>query len=131
MASYLTKADAEARLKDRFGVPADEAVVFPADLEAATAELDSLAPFEGDRADAAQLLEFPRRGEEIPEVVLDWVALRAHQLGQEEDDAPLKSEEVLDKKVTYARPSESRLERRLKATAAAVEDLVLWVGRRA
>lgn len=112
-AAYLTATDAKTRLSRHsiVGSPSQ------ADLEIASDDLDLSGRFIGVRNTEAQLREFPRsvtvRDDApgaVPGRVLDWIALRAYQLS-EDDDAPVLSEKVSSISVSYARAKESRVER--------------------
>ncbi len=119
MPAYLTAPAARERLSNRFGITANP---LDGDLDAASDELDARGPFLGERyASNEQARAFPRSvtapGDTVgvvPERVLDWVALRAYQLGQE-DLPPVSGEAVLDDQVRYARPKKSRVERLMKS----------------
>ncbi len=79
---YLTATEAQERLQTRYNF---EAILNIGDVMLASLDLDELAPFKGEKTDSAQVREFPRDGEtETPDAVLDWVALRAHQMGADE-----------------------------------------------
>lgn len=122
MASYLTNTDAQARLSSRFSITATLA---PADLDVASDELDSLAPFIGNKqaTDGTQPRQFPRDanpdGTEntdtaVPEAILDAVALLAYQAVEDEGPA-IKSESALDKSVQYSTPKTTQTSRRILA----------------
>lgn len=112
-AAYLTAADAKTRLS-RYNVVGSPSA---ADLEAASDDLDLVGRFVGDRLDPAQHREFPRSVAiqddvpgSVPPRVLDWVALRAYQLS-EDDEPPVLAEKVSSISVRYARGKKGRVER--------------------
>jgi hypothetical protein len=119
MASYLTAADALTRL-EKYGISG--ATVTDGDVEAASADLDALGPFIGQRnGGSTQALAFPRTlalpGETAgatPDRVLDWVALRAYQLTQP-DEAPVTEEGILRDRVKYSRARRSCIERLMRS----------------
>lgn len=133
MASYLTADEAIDRLIDRAEI---EAAITPLDVEAASSELDSLAPFIGGKYDTsgAQELAFPRsinpdgtEGDgEVPERVLDWLALAAYTLTASNSPA-ITSESIGSTSRTYATPKVSQTERRM---AHLIEPYLLKVGQR-
>lgn len=102
-AAYLTTEAATARLA-RYGVDSAPPAAI---LEIASDDLDLKGPFLGETIEPVQYREFPRTPSiqddpvgEVPGRILDWVALRAHQL-VEEDDAPILSERVSSIGVGY------------------------------
>lgn len=114
--SYLTSQQAGDRL-GAFGLPG-----YPAQglLDVASRRLDSLGPFVGNRLDPDQPLAFPRDvtldGDtegEVPDAILDWVALEAHRLSKEADeDSPISSVSLpTGGTLNFARPATSREER--------------------
>lgn len=115
MAPYLTATQINTRLYDRFGITA---TVTDADAEIASAELDSLAPFKGEKADPDQERQFPRGDDAaVPEPILDAVALLAYQAVEDEGPA-IQSESVLDQSITYASPKVTQTSRRVLALVA-------------
>lgn len=93
-AAYLTPQDATTRLA-KYGIVSTPAQAF---LDVASDDLDTKYHYVGERYDDEQLREFPRsvtiRDDvegEVPSNVLDWVALRAYAL-TEEDDPPIYTE---------------------------------------
>ncbi len=113
MAAYLTPAQATSRLAayDLDGYPS------AGDLLAASMALNDSGPFIGARYAYDQGSVFPRSvtlaGEEentVPDSVLDWVALRALSLSEEEPDA-VQSASAGGVSVSFARPSVPRRER--------------------
>ena len=122
MTPYLTKTEAEARLRDRYGVTAS---LFPGDLDVASDELDEAGPFVGRKTAPNQEREWPRTGNlnegvrgilnptVIPEAVLDWVALRALQLSTDEEP-PVKSEGAGGVSVSYATAKLSQTSKRME-----------------
>lgn len=120
MAAYLSDTEAAARLQDRYNITAAPVL---GDLEAASGELDA-SPLVGWRYDLNQEREFPRSvtlaGDvegEVPEAVLDWVALRAYQLLEDESPA-VQSEGARGVNVSYAEPKLSQTEKRMKRLLA-------------
>ena len=112
-AAYLTTEQATARLTD-YEI---QAAPSQAELRIASDDLDLEGPFVADRFDPAQMREFPRSetvrddvAGSVPALVLDWVALRAYALS-EDDEAPVLSERVSSISVSYARPKKGRVER--------------------
>lgn len=112
-AAYLTAADAQKRLS-RYNIAGSP---IAADLEIASDDLDLAGGFVGEKLDPAQHRQFPRGIAvqddpvgQVPPRVLDWVALRAYQLS-EDDEAPVLSEKVSSISVSYARPKRARVER--------------------
>ena len=97
--------------------------ISPGDVHTASYDLDASGPFIGARFAEGQELEFPRStvlaGEVagvVPDRVLDYVALRALQLGSEDEGEPaVVSEKILDRSVTYAHPKSSRTQRLMKS----------------
>lgn len=118
MPPYLTNAQIQARLSTRFSV---SATITAGDADIASAELDAAGPFIGEKQSTTQERAFPRSlnpdGSEntdpaIPEPVLDWVALRAFQLS--EDEAPaVTSESALGFRASYANPKLSQSQARM------------------
>lgn len=116
---YLSAAEAQARLWGRYKIEAD---IAPGDIEVASDELDAMAPFIDYRYSydtALQTRQFPRgvtlagdTENEVPERILDWVALRAYQLSSDEEPATI-SESIGGVSVTYAGPKPSQTERRM------------------
>lgn len=130
---YLSTNDAEARLWSRYGV---EASLSTGDLEAASVELDALAPFIGSKYDTSgdQELAFPRsinpdgtEGDgEVPERVLDWVALAAYTITSPDSPA-VTSESIGSTSRTY---STSRVSPSTRRLAHLIEPYFLKVGQR-
>lgn len=111
MSAYLTPTEAASRLS-RYGITQ---TVEEGDLDAASGQLDALAPFFGDKTDSAQENEFPRDGDTVvPDAVLDWVALRAYQLSTDEGP-PVERESAGRVSSTYALPKLSQTEKRMGA----------------
>ncbi len=114
--SYLTSSEAQMRLTNL------ELDAYPAQglLDVASRRLDSLGPFVGNRLDPDQPLAFPRdvtlKGDtegEVPAGILDFVALEAFRLSQD-DDATVQSLSlggIGGISTTFARPAASREER--------------------
>ena len=113
MPAYLTRSEA-LLLLEAFDVSADAAdALTDADLDAASDELDELAPFKGDKP-TGQARQFPRDlDEEVPAPILRWVALRAYDLAANVAP-PIKSTSAGRVSVTYERPKASQVERRLE-----------------
>lgn len=113
--AYLTAQQATERLTARFGI---DATLYDADVEIASAELDSMAPFRGAKTDPDQERQFPRTGTggdtETPEPILDAVALLAYQ-GAEDEEPAIVSEAQRHASVTYATPRVSQNQRRIYA----------------
>jgi hypothetical protein len=118
VASYETNEQMQTRLSQRFGITAEITV---GDADIASNDVDSLGPFIGSRLADDQERQFPRNVNpdgstnavtDPPEAVLDWVALRAYQLSNDEDPA-IKSETVGRASVVYLRGKLSRIERRM------------------
>ncbi|PLS86469.1 MAG: hypothetical protein CYG60_07100 [Actinobacteria bacterium] len=118
-AAYLTPTDAIARLA-AYGIDGSPT---GAELRLASDDLDRLGRFVGEKADPAQHRAFPRDVTVqddppgvVPPRVLDWVALTAYQLS-EEDEPPVTSERVDNLNVAYGgrgkRSKASRLKKRL------------------
>ncbi len=129
MAGYLTTLQADARLSERFGI---SAATYEADLEAASDEVDQLAPFFGVKAINDQEREFPRQFSTVPLAVLDYVALRAAELAapEDEEEPPITRESILDRSVTYATPKLSGRQRRLESALAGVRAHMKRTGSR-
>lgn len=118
-AAYLTPADAGTRIAS-YGLslpaPPPEAI-----LRIASDELDLKGPFLGERLGGElQQREFPRDTsvqddvpEQVPERILDWVALRAYQLAKD-DDAPIKAEKIDKISVSYSRGKTSKVSRYMR-----------------
>ena len=138
-APYLTKAQAVARLTEAdtgYGLPAEQVgTITGGDLRLASDALDGMAPFEGERALAGQEREFPRvvhvgdsrNAARVPDAVLDWVALKALELGTEHEPG-VRSEGAGRVSVSYSEPKRSQLERRMDGLIA---PYLLKVGSRA
>lgn len=136
---YLTKARAVSRLTDEeegYGLTPEEAgAVTGGDLRLASDALDSMAPFEGERAQRDQEREFPRvmyvgdsrAGATVPDAVLDWVALKALELSAEHEPG-VRSEGAGRVSVSYSEPKRSQLERRMDGL---IEPYLLKTGSRA
>jgi hypothetical protein len=115
MAAYLTPTEAEQILLNRFGIEVD---LLAGDLDVASSELDEQGPFVGTQTVAGQEHEFPRDGEtEVPEAVLDWVALAAFRFGSADSPGVL-SESVGGASRTYARAKLSQAERYMTSLLA-------------
>lgn len=100
---YLTPAQARTRLIARYDVEAELTI---GDLMLASDELDQMAPFEAD-VDV----------ENLPDALLDWVALRAHHIAAvDREGFTATRADVLSK--TYAWPQLSRTARRLEKLVA-------------
>lgn len=97
---YLTPTEATLRLIGRYGI---EATLYMGDVLAASEDLRERGPF----------VETVDLDGELPDALLDWVALRSYQLS-EDDDPAIQSEGVRGTSVTYARPMQSQTERRLE-----------------
>lgn len=112
VAPYLTPEEAEARLAT-YTVEATPTVM---ELTIASDMLDRRS-FIGGPYSEVQERAFPRSetvpGDTenvVPDRVLDWVALTAYQL-QEEDEPPIRSEGISTINTTYTRGLRSRVER--------------------
>lgn len=134
MASYLTSSEAETRLYSRFNITA---TLTDGDVEIASAELDSMAPFIGTKkvTDGTQELAFPRSvnpdGTENasstpPDAVLDWVALCAYRIVSD-DSGAITSASADGVSISYASPKVSQAGRRM---AYQIEPYLLKVGER-
>lgn len=142
-APYLTADEAKVRLSDPatgYGFTAEEVSgISRGDVMAASSDLDAMGPFVGRRTDPNQEREWPRKfGGDLledapsilnpyvtPDAVLDWVALRAYQLSQD-DEAPVSSESAGRAGQSFARPKLSRTERLM---ASLLDPYLLRVGR--
>jgi len=116
-APYLTGGQAATRLSQRFGI---EAEILASTAEIASDDLDFKGPFIGSPAVETQYRAFPRSVTvqddvvgTVPSRVLDWVALRAYQL-TEEDDAPVTDEKIGSIQVRFARGKRSPQYRLMK-----------------
>ncbi len=117
MTPYLTADEIIDRLSDRFGI---EAEILDGDAEIASDELDSMSPFIGARAEESQERDWPRYlrlwedpgTPEMPDAVLDWVALKAYSLSIEHEPG-VRSEGAGRVSVSYSEPKRSQLERRM------------------
>jgi hypothetical protein len=118
VAPYLTSTEITTRLSGRFAVTA---TITAGDAEIASDDLDGAGPFIGAKQASDQPRQFPRTlnpdGTEntstvAPTAVLDWIALRAHQLSSDEGPA-IKSHSVIDESITYASPKTSQTEKRM------------------
>ena len=123
---FANTAAAQSHLSLYFGITVTMVV---ADLDLAEASLRRMGPFIGTRYAENQPDDFPRsitlEGDAegvVPEVVLDFVALRAASLAQADAITPLKdSGEWLGRlrnSKTYARPKMSKVEVYLRNTMA-------------
>ncbi|MDP9474440.1 MAG: hypothetical protein M3R38_01855 [Actinomycetota bacterium] len=115
MPSYLSGADASARIAARFGLTGF--AIPDGYAEMASDEVDGAGPFVGQTYAEPQALAFPRTYRAprdaagvVPEAVLDYVALRAAQLSQPSPSAPIQSHSVGDVSRTYASPKRERLD---------------------
>jgi hypothetical protein len=117
--AYLTINEAEIRLEDRFGITTS---LLAGDVDAASYALDAHGPFIGERLDSEQGQAFPRTlnpdytanaEEDVPERILDWVALKSYQLSAEEEPGVV-SESIGMASVSYSSPKTSQTERRLE-----------------
>lgn len=120
MASYLTEDQAEERL-ERFriaGAPSE------GDLDIASSELDSMAPFIGTKlvTDGTQALAFPRNENpdgttsaltDPPDAILDWVALNAYRLSVGDPPA-ITSRSARGLSESFAYPKSSQNDRRME-----------------
>jgi hypothetical protein len=117
--AYLTTDDAEERLWANYNIQAD---VRPGDVASASTELDRYeGPFIGAMRDltGGQVLAVPRditpegyatATDDVPDEVLDWVALRAYELSRE-DEPPVTSRGLIGASVTYGRAAVPRTTR--------------------
>ena len=115
-ASYLTTAQATARLA-RYSIESSPPVAY---LEVASDDLDLKGPFVGEPVEEVQYRAFPRTpairddvAGTVPNNILDWVALRAYQL-TEDDDAPALVEKVDKLAAEYSRGKKSTQARLMK-----------------
>ncbi len=102
---YLTPEQATTRLSQYSIVATPTAK----ELELASDRLDLLGAFIGAKYAEGQVRAFPRTATvvgdtegEVPSKVLDWVAITAYEL-QEEDEPPVKHERISSLSVTYTR----------------------------
>lgn len=116
MAPYLDKAAIATRLAARFTITT---TVTNVDAGIASDELDASGPFLGEKHEVGQAREFPRTylrdGDApgvVPDAVLDWVALAAYRLS-EDDDPAISSEGLGDIRVSYASPKLSQAATRM------------------
>lgn len=115
-AAYLTPTEAVTRLSNyRITAPPNEM-----ELQLASDEIDQRGGWIGLPYDSAQLRAFPRNvtvqddvAGATPSRVLDWVALRAYQLS-EDDEPDVASEKVDTISQSYAKPKKSRVSRLMK-----------------
>lgn len=118
-AAYLTSAQAQTILTG-FGL--DGSGISDVLLKLASDDLDERRVYIGERYLEDQLRQFPRSitvsddtAGQVPERILQWVALHAYELTQE-DEAPVKSERISKISTTFARGNRSivsRLKRHL------------------
>lgn len=124
-APYLTIGAAYSRLSSSFNL--DASGLSTALLSIASDEIDLKGPFLGTRYSSTQARAFPRSdvpdGETVdntvPDVVLDYVALRAYQLSAE-PEAAIKSRGVAGLSVSYAEPKIGRTEALLRGVLKAL-----------
>lgn len=100
---YMTPEQARERLSARYGIT-DTPLL--GDVIAASEDLREMGPFNKD-VDI----------EEPPDSLLDWVALRAHVLSEDEPGAVTKASMTPFSR-TYARPEKTRNGKRLEALVA-------------
>lgn len=119
MPPYLTPTQAASRLAN-YGITVAASDISEGELLVASEALDGMAPFIGERHDENQEWAFPRSVNitpdtegQVPERVLDAVALIAYTEVQDDSPAPIKSESILDHSVTYAAPTLSQSRRRV------------------
>ena len=129
--AYETSDQMETRLEDRFGITA---TVYEGDAEIASDELDALRPFIGSKLDSDQEREFPRsinpdgttnEDTDVPERVLDWVALKAYTLANVDVPA-ITSESIGSTSRSYSTPKIDQSERRMSVL---IEPYLLKVGQ--
>lgn len=118
MEPYLTAAEIEERLSNRFEI---EATVVPAVADMASDEVDALAPFIGTKLDetGAQERPFPRsinpdgtpnEDADVPWQVLDAVAVTAGEFALGNGGSPaLTSESIGSTSRSYASPKRSEV----------------------
>ena len=112
--SYITPDGAQERLWTRYGL---KSAINPGDTANATIELDTRSTeFIGDRDDPQQVLAFPRSTTVagdlpgvVPERVLDWIALRAHQISKPATPPAIK-EQVDTLAVQYTHGKQDRVD---------------------
>lgn len=116
---YLSTAEAETRLEDRYEIITTLTV---GDVDAASWELDANGPFIGERLSSTQELAFPRNlnpdgtentDTDVPERILDWVALKSYQLTSNEQPGII-SESIGMASWTFGKPVSSQSERRME-----------------
>lgn len=127
---YFTNlTEVQARLLSNFGI---EVTLGRADLDYAESSVSRLGPFVGARYDPNQADDFPRsvtlEGDvegAVPDVVLDFVALRAATLADSENVTALsgmsRGLDVLRRSENYARPKLSKMEVYLRNALARVK----------
>lgn len=100
---YLTPTEAQDRLQTRYSLVSSEAPLTIGDVLAASQALDELGPFEDS-------VDF----DNLPDALLDYVALYAHMLATDELPA-ISSETVSGARADYASgaPRKSRNARRM------------------
>lgn len=135
--SYLSADDAVARLWGRYAL---EAELTLGDVLVASDELDAMAPFIGSKLDTsgAQARAFPRsinpngttnEEEDLPEAVLDWIALAAYNLTASGGGVPaIKSESIGSTSRTYDTPKVSQTNRLMASLN--IDSYLLKVGQR-
>ena len=120
MAPYLSNTAMAARLAARYPRSFPTApVIDGGDADIASDKLDASGPFLGEKYDPAQARQFPRTylrdGDvpgAVPDGVLEWVALRAYRLS-EDDEPAIASEGIGDIRVSYATPKLSQATERM------------------
>ncbi len=130
--AYLTPHGAQERLWSRYGI---KSAINPGDTFNAAIELDTrTTEFIGERLAPAQPLAFPRTvtvpgdvAGAVPERVLDWIALRSHQLSKPETPPAIR-EQVDTLSVQYTHGKKDRV-------AVLMQDLLRpyvsrWAGAR-
>lgn len=101
---YLTPEQARLTLVERFGIDKSPMI---GDLIAASEELREYAPF----VDGVDL------DGELPDTLLDWVALRAHVLSEDEP-GPVTEDSMSPFTRRYARPEATQNQKRLERLIA-------------
>src|SRR5215207_3076663 len=112
-AAYLTPSEAQARLV----LYSIDATPTAKELELASNRLDLMGGFLGLKAQEDQLRAFPRTyvylddvEGDVPTAILDWVALTAYQLSQD-DEPPIITERIDTISQQYTRGLRSRVDR--------------------
>lgn len=111
---YMDWGDATLRLEGMMYDADEQDKLSEWDIRHASDDLDRMGPFIGYRP-AGQDREFPREGEgpDVPDAVLDWVALRAFELSTNPGTAT-RSVSAGSVSKTYAVPKPSAIRQRME-----------------